>query len=62
MFCAPYQILITQTAKRFVEYGLPGDEIGYVWADHPNYDPSSKYKLPALIRLFVACSLTISIC
>lgn len=39
MFCAPYQILITQTAARFVEYGLPADEIGYIWAKHPNYDP-----------------------
>ncbi|WP_446030438.1 DEAD/DEAH box helicase family protein [Lelliottia amnigena] len=45
MFCAPYQILITQTAKRFVEYGLPGDEIGYVWADHPNYDPTLKIQI-----------------
>ncbi|HAS1807028.1 TPA: DEAD/DEAH box helicase [Enterobacter hormaechei subsp. xiangfangensis] len=45
MFCAPYQILITQTANRFVEYGLPGDEIGYVWADHPNYDPSLKIQI-----------------
>ncbi|VEC17598.1 helicase [Citrobacter portucalensis] len=45
MFCAPYQILITQTANRFVEYGLPSDEIGYVWADHPNYDPSLKIQI-----------------
>jgi superfamily II DNA or RNA helicase len=45
MFCAPYQILITQTANRFVEYGLPGDEIGYVWADHPNYDPTLKIQI-----------------
>ena len=45
MFCAPYQILITQTANRFVEYGLPGDEIGYIWADHPNYDPTLKIQI-----------------
>ena len=45
LFCAPYTILIGQTANRFVEYGLPGDEIGYIWADHPNYDPSLKIQI-----------------
>ena len=24
---------------------MPGDEIGYVWADHPNYDPSLKIQI-----------------
>lgn len=45
LFCAPYTILIGQTANRFVEYGLPGDEIGYIWADHPNYDPDRKIQI-----------------
>jgi DNA repair protein RadD len=45
LFCAPYTVLINQTANRFVEYGLPGDEIGYIWADHPNYDPSLKIQI-----------------
>lgn len=39
MFAAPYTVLVTQTAERFIQYGLPEDEIGYVWRDHPNYDP-----------------------
>ncbi|HII1671964.1 TPA: DEAD/DEAH box helicase family protein [Salmonella enterica] len=45
LFCAPYTILINQTAARFIEYGLSGDEIGYIWADHPNYDPSLKIQI-----------------
>lgn len=45
MFCAPYQILITQTAKRFVEYGLPEEEIGFIWANHPKHDPSLKIQI-----------------
>ncbi|EDR3922244.1 DEAD/DEAH box helicase [Salmonella enterica] len=45
LFCAPYTILIGQTANRFVEYGLPGDDIGYIWADHPNYDPDRKIQI-----------------
>ncbi|WP_407605449.1 DEAD/DEAH box helicase [Proteus mirabilis] len=40
MFVAPYTVLIEQTATRFVEYGLPVDEISYLWRDHPLYDPS----------------------
>ncbi|CAJ0996353.1 hypothetical protein SODG_004973 [Sodalis praecaptivus] len=39
MFVAPYTVLLNQTATRFVEYGLPEDEISYVWRDHPLYDP-----------------------
>ncbi len=45
LFCAPYTILIGQTVNRFVEYGLPEDEIGYIWADHPNYDPDRKIQI-----------------
>ncbi|EOM3267408.1 DEAD/DEAH box helicase, partial [Escherichia coli] len=33
-------ILLNQTAERFTEYGLPWEEISFVWRDHPNYDPS----------------------
>lgn len=40
MFLVPYTILIDQTASRFIEYGLPAEEISYVWRDHPNYDPT----------------------
>lgn len=41
MFVAPYTVLLDQTATRFIEYGLPADEIGYVWRDHPAYNPQS---------------------
>ncbi|WOQ75543.1 DEAD/DEAH box helicase family protein [Proteus mirabilis] len=40
MFLVPYTILIDQTVSRFIEYGLPAEEISYVWRDHPNYDPT----------------------
>ncbi|WP_226020014.1 DEAD/DEAH box helicase [Serratia symbiotica] len=39
MFLAPYTVLLDQTATRFVEYGLPSEEISYVWRNHPLYDP-----------------------
>ena len=39
MFLAPYTVLLDQTATRFVEYGLPAEEIGYVWRNHPLCDP-----------------------
>lgn len=39
MFVAPFTVLLDQTATRFVEYGLPADEISYVWRDHPLHDP-----------------------
>ncbi|HCR4155048.1 DEAD/DEAH box helicase [Morganella morganii] len=40
MFVAPYTVLLDQTASRFVEYGLPAEEISFVWRDHPLYDPT----------------------
>ncbi|MDC9622116.1 DEAD/DEAH box helicase [Xenorhabdus sp. XENO-7] len=40
MMICPYLVLINQTAQRFIEYGLPEDEIRYIWRDHPNQDPS----------------------
>ncbi len=40
MFLAPYTVLLNQTAKRFMDYGLPENEISFVWADNPNYDPT----------------------
>lgn len=40
LFVAPFTILINQTAQRFTEYGLPEDEISFIWRDHPSYDPS----------------------
>ncbi|EET0018180.1 DEAD/DEAH box helicase [Escherichia coli] len=39
MFVCPYTILLNQTAERFTEYGLPWEEISFVWRDHPNHDP-----------------------
>ncbi|HCB1815480.1 TPA: DEAD/DEAH box helicase family protein, partial [Citrobacter braakii] len=41
MFVAPYTVLLDQTATRFMEYGLPGEEISYVWRDHPSYNPTA---------------------
>lgn len=41
MFVAPYTVLLDQTATRFMEYGLPGEEISYVWRDHPSYNPNA---------------------
>ena len=41
MFVAPYTVLLDQTAARFMEYGLPGEEISYVWRDHPSYNPTA---------------------
>lgn len=40
LMTCPYTVLVTQTAKRFVEYGLPEEEIGFIWRDHPNRDPN----------------------
>jgi len=40
MFIAPFCVLLDQTATRFVEYGLPAEEISYVWRNHPLYDPN----------------------
>ncbi|EIJ8827277.1 DEAD/DEAH box helicase [Escherichia coli] len=39
MFVCPYTILLNQTEERFTEYGLPWEEISFVWRDHPNHDP-----------------------
>lgn len=39
LFVAPYTVLLDQTAQRFVEYGLPVDEISYIWRNHSTYDP-----------------------
>lgn len=40
MMICPFTVLISQTAQRFIEYGLPEDEIAYIWRDHPNRDPA----------------------
>lgn len=39
MFVAPYLTLVRQTATRFVQYGLPEEEIGYIWRDYQPHDP-----------------------
>ncbi|KMJ44363.1 helicase [Xenorhabdus khoisanae] len=39
LFVAPFTVLINQTAQRFIEYGLPEDEIAFIWRDHPNQNP-----------------------
>lgn len=33
-------MLLDQTAKRFVEHGLPAEETGYIWCSHIAYDAS----------------------
>ena len=35
LFVAPYTVLIEQTAKRFIEYGINRYNIGYIWAGYP---------------------------
>ncbi|MGE4875971.1 DEAD/DEAH box helicase [Yersinia enterocolitica] len=45
LFIAPYTILINQTAQRFIEYGLPEDEISFIWQKHPSYDPALKIQI-----------------
>ena len=45
LMTCPYTVLVTQTAKRFIQYGLPEDEISYVWRDHPNYEPGRKIQI-----------------
>lgn len=39
LFVAPYTTLVDQTAKRFMEYGLP--QPGIIWQKHEWYDPSN---------------------
>jgi len=51
MFLAPYTVLLDQTATRFVEYGLPADEIGYVWRNHPLYDPEKLIQIASVDTL-----------
>lgn len=45
MMVCPYTILVTQTSQRFSEYGLPEDQISYIWRDHPKYDPALKIQI-----------------
>lgn len=45
LFVAPYTILLNQTAQRFTEYGLPADQISFIWRDHPQYDPSLQIQI-----------------
>lgn len=39
LFVAPYVTLVEQTAKAFMEYGLPQPAI--IWRDHPWHDPDN---------------------
>lgn len=43
LFVAPYTVLVTQTAQRFVEYGLP--PAGIIWRDHPDYNPNAMIQI-----------------
>lgn len=45
LFVAPYTILLNQTAQRFTEYGLPEDQISFIWRDHPNQDPNLQIQI-----------------
>lgn len=40
MMVCPYLTLVRQTAERFIQYGLPEDEIGFVWRDYQPHDPT----------------------
>lgn len=40
MFVAPYLTLVHQTAQRFIQYGLPEEQISYVWRDYQPHDQS----------------------
>ncbi|WP_145533708.1 DEAD/DEAH box helicase [Yersinia alsatica] len=51
LFVAPYTILINQTAQRFIEYGLPEDEISFIWQKHPSYDPALKIQIASAATL-----------
>lgn len=51
LFVAPYTILINQTSQRFIEYGLPEDEISFIWQKHPSYDPSLKIQIASAATL-----------
>ncbi|HDL7461696.1 TPA: DEAD/DEAH box helicase [Yersinia enterocolitica] len=51
LFIAPYTILINQTAQRFIEYGLPEDEISFIWQKHPSYDPTLKIQIASAATL-----------
>jgi len=43
IFIAPYTVLVSQTAERFMQYGL--DKPGIIWRDHPDYDPNAKVQI-----------------
>lgn len=45
LFVAPYTILLNQTAQRFTEYGLPEDQISFIWRDHPQHDPALQIQI-----------------
>ncbi|MEY0213044.1 DEAD/DEAH box helicase family protein [Providencia rettgeri] len=45
LFVAPFTVLITQTALRFVQYGLPAEDIAYIWRDHSNQDHSKPIQI-----------------
>lgn len=45
LFVAPFTVLVNQTSRRFVEYGLPEDEISFIWRDHPSHDPALKIQI-----------------
>ncbi|CRY80141.1 DEAD/DEAH box helicase [Yersinia intermedia] len=45
LFVVPFTVLINQTSRRFVEYGLPEDEISFIWRNHPSYDPALKIQI-----------------
>jgi superfamily II DNA or RNA helicase len=61
VFIAPYTALIDQTAKAFMDYGLPQPAI--IWRDHPWYDPDNLIQIASadtLIRRdFPDCDVVI---
>lgn len=61
LFVAPYVTLVEQTAKAFVDYGLPEPSI--IWRDHPAEDPNNLIQVASadtlIRRNFPDCDLVI---
>jgi len=61
VFLAPYVTLVEQTAKAFMNYGLP--QPGIIWRDHPWHDPDNLIQIASadtlIRREFPDCQVVI---
>lgn len=61
IFLAPYVTLVDQTAKAFMNYGLP--QPGIIWRDHPWHDPDNLIQIASadtlIRREFPDCGVVI---